>query len=215
MKHVMKDVETCATHTSRSIILSVAAIPFELTPEKPIMGTPGLWVLNIAPQLMLKSRVFSRGTQKFWQDQPDGAAQHWEHPEKIIHPEELRGKLFEFINALGNLSDPLDVAANWMVDKVEICANGDRFDIGNLENLMWEYAGDENRSPWAYNKVNDYRTYCRWNPKLREMPKELEFLGHDPTEDCKKQIWRLWEVATPQLMADTVATPVVLDKIVT
>jgi hypothetical protein len=109
-------------------------------------------------------------------------------PTATIHPEQLRACLFDFVNLQ---SSPAEV---------EIWANGDRFDIGNLEHLMWQFCGDENAPPWRYNGVSDYRTISRWTPKLRSMPTDLKFEPHDALEDNRKQIWRLWEHADAELI---------------
>jgi len=177
MKSLMIDIETMGTHTSESLILSVGAITFTMHKDGPSFLESFLKVLTWEPQVISGRRI-EPGTQKWWSEQTPQARRHWTDGDKI-HPAYLRDELLNFYNVT-NLEVRSDVWANGIV-----------FDIGNLENLFHTY---EKPIPWEYNAVRDARTIYQM-PRLRQADPEIMagFIGHDPIEDCKKQIWRLWE----------------------
>lgn len=197
MKHLMIDIETMSNHSSEALTLSLGALPFDLKREGPEFGKGLMFLFDAGPQLL--TRHVSRKTQDWWKKQSREAQRHWTSPGvATIHPAKLESYLRKFISEFT------------LVCEVEIWANGDRFDVGNLENLMFGYDSDKEFDdvvPWRYNAVSDCRTMFRWTPKLRTMPADLKFESHDPMEDCKKQIWRLWECASDLLLNVEIAQP--------
>jgi 3'-5' exoribonuclease-like protein len=181
MRDLMIDIETMGTHTSSSVLLSIAAIPFDWGPDTPgpTMNIGSVWVLDVGPQLG-KGRKIQQHTQDWWSRQTPEARAHWENPIETLHPYRLREELYKLINSFTDR------------DSVIVWANGIVFDIGNLENLMWSFVGDENNPPWKYNNVMDARTIYRFLPEIRQMPQDIKFIDHDPVSDCQKQIWKLW-----------------------
>lgn len=178
MYDVMIDIETMGTHTSRSLILSVGIVAFAITEERPVFAEKNmLEVLTLEPQI-LNGRLIEKGTQDWWAKQTPAARQHWENAGDKITPAALRFRISEYLQEYANGVSTL------------VWANGIVFDLGNLENLFAEYDANP---PWKYNVTRDARTIYNMLPQLRTMPTELKFEGHDPIQDCYKQIWRLWE----------------------
>ncbi len=174
MKNVMIDIETMGTHTSLSLILSVGAVAFDLTAiGANLSETRFLEVLALEPQI-LGGRIIDPGTQRWWSLQTPEARAHWELAKERIHPAYLRDKVSNYLREQG------------VGEATFVWANGIVFDLGNLEHLFGGF------NPWKYNVVRDARTMYQL-PKKRAMPENLTFVGHDPVEDCRKQIWRLWE----------------------
>lgn len=185
MRRVMIDIETMATHDSRSLLLSCAACCFSTEPSPtsglvpPAITEEVLWVLDAHEQLLL-GRIVDPATQEFWKQQPLAAASHWLDP-----PEDLE-RLLQFTEALSTYLSGCD----------ELWANGVVFDIGNLGSLY----GAE-KVPWKYNAVRDARTVYRVMPVLPERQEALDrYKGdmdanggaHDPQVDCRWQVWQLW-----------------------
>ena len=177
MKHIMIDIETMGTNTSKSLVLSVGAIAFDLAKEGPNLSGNIFMRVLFWEQQIINGRLIEPGTQKWWSEQTQGARDHWENPPHKIQPAFLSKEFIEYRDLC--LGDPGTL----------IWANGIVFDIGNLESLFLQHSSD---IPWKYNLVRDARTIYNL-PKLRSMPETFSFVGHDPVEDCRKQIWRLWE----------------------
>lgn len=180
--NVMIDIETMGVHTSRSVILSVGAVAFRLRKIGPDICEVPLFVV-LSPQ---DDRRVENGTQLFWDRQSKEARAHWEFPDVGRTPGSLLAIQIE--------SYLKEVALGWA--NTQVWSNGVVFDLGNLENLM------DCDPPWKYSNVRDARTVYKILPKVRSMPADLEFLGHEPVDDCKNQIWWLWEHWPEELLSE-------------
>lgn len=178
--HAMLDIETMAQHTSRALILSIAALPFALEPAGPRFGEPVLMLPDLGAQLLSGRMVESR-TQDFWAKQPAAASEHWLGKTATHQPGEL----------LEALTDWLEMNT---AKKAELWARGQGFDFANLDNIMDAPPG---KSPWWFPNLRCQRTATTFFPKLRERPADLVIpaAAHDPVFDCMTQAWALWERA--------------------
>lgn len=177
MKGIMIDIETMGTHTSLSLLLSIGAIAFEMSKDGPVMDVRVLEKVYLWESQILAGRRIEPGTQKWWSEQSEEARAHWEKAESKENISYLDLHIGNYYAECG------------LTPKTDVWANGVVFDIGNLENILHTY---EKKIPWSYNAVRDARTIYSL-PKLRQMPDGMTFVGHNPVEDCRKQIWRLWE----------------------
>lgn len=169
---VMIDIETLDT-TQTAVVLSIAAVAFELTPEGPHFDESGLWLLSLNEQLAA-GRTISESTLQFWRDQSDDARAHWRDgiPQKV---DLVLDKLSSYITSR-------DVKNIW--------ANGITFDIGIVESL---YREQGIKLPWRYSAARDSRTLTRVMPRMRVKAELAEGTLHDPVSDCLNQIWSVWE----------------------
>ena len=154
---VMIDIETLDT-TQTAVVLSIAAVAFELTPEGPHFDESGLWLLSLNEQLAA-GRTVSESTLQFWRDQSDDARAHWRDgiPQKV---DLVLDKLSSYITSR-------DVKNIW--------ANGITFDIGIVESL---YREQGIKLPWRYSAARDSRTLTRVMPRMRV--KVPSWRGHAP-----------------------------------
>jgi hypothetical protein len=183
MKDMMIDLETMSTHPSNAVVLSLAAIPFELFAAGPKHGPTLKRVLNINEQLM-KGREVLASTQAFWMDQPEEARAHWFDARLQVQVAEVLCELADFVRE----------------HKPErIWANGIVFDIGNLETLFRQFGVPV---PWKYNVPRDMRTVCREFPAINFQTNDGNTTGvlHDPESDCVDQIAALWSHWPSDLM---------------
>lgn len=180
---VMLDIETLATHTSMSPMLSFALVPFKMVGERIDFGPRHLVILELSDQIA-EGRVIDPATQKWWGRQTKAAREHWANPDYRL----TSGTLIR-----ANVNT-IDLARIWsmmgMTSTARVWANGIVFDVGNMENYIGMNV------PWGYNAARDMRTVYRHLPKKRERPapSEADVVGHDPISDCVQQIWSLWEV---------------------
>jgi hypothetical protein len=167
----MVDIETLSTHETNAVVLSIGAVRFSLA-DKPIIHSVGSWVLQLHPQFAAGREVLQSTVD--WWAHPDRAEarKHWAEAKNI----------FSIPKALDELSEYIGAMPVW--------ANGACFDIGNLTSL---YTLTGRKVPWAYNAVRDARTIYNACPLYREKPGSWDEVAHHPTEDCLRQIWRLWE----------------------
>lgn len=172
---IMLDIETLSTRNN-ALVLSIGAVKFDLTPEKPIFTEKKLWTPDIVGQLLI--RHVDPETQKWWTQQDPEARLHWKAPTVERQPVGV------VLNELGNF-------VCLPVVSTEIWANGIVFDFGILESLYAEY----NRlPPWKYNAARDCRTVYALLPEVRERTEAARVgTAHDPVYDCVEQIWKLWE----------------------
>lgn len=180
--HAMVDIETMDNHTSRALILSVAAIPFALGPDGPRFGSTFLILPELSEQLATGRRV-TRGTQDFWAKAGPKARRHWNGPHDRTPAWDVGFELAAFLRA------------NTAGRSAQIWFRGQGFDVGNLDNLIDEH---DTPSPWsAFWMLRDQRTATTFFPRQRTRPQELVIEGdpHDPIHDCRQQIWTLWEHA--------------------
>lgn len=192
--NLMLDIESMSLHPGRALILSLGAVPFDLTPDQPVLGPPLLLVFDVAEQLV-EGRVVDRGTQAFWSRQPRDASAHFVDPLFEGHGQIIaaRCSLHDLHRRLSNF------AADHCLPGYEVYSQGIAFDIPNLAGAM---ADDGHDTPWHYAHVVDCRTLRRKLPKRRELPKiDLPAAAHDPVHDCMKQILALWEVATDDMLS--------------
>lgn len=174
---VMLDIETMSTSTSRALVLSVGAQKFMMRREMPDFGEQLLVVFETDEQL-LRGREVLVGTQRWWAQQSPEARRHW-FGAKDKH----------------SLASGLEALSRFVDAGSKVWANGVVFDIGNLESL---YSDAGYKVPWEYNAVRDARTVYQLFPVgQRQRPPAPMAAGmpvaHDPVDDCREQIWRLWE----------------------
>lgn len=199
--HVMVDIETMSTHSSRAVILSIGVVPFELLAGGPRFSRDVLLLLPDIAEQLADGRIVDPKTQGWWRDQKPAARAHWLDPrfggDAPDAPRPIRCPLREAAMQLNAFleGETLPDAGLW--------ANGAVFDIGNLENLMH---GVGIQPGWRYNSVRDYRTVSKILPRIRDRQTaeglHETFIAHDPVSDCRQQIWRLWEHAPAALMSD-------------
>jgi hypothetical protein len=179
---VMIDIETLDTKSS-AVVLSVAAVTFEIWENGPVIRDDKLWIPSLREQLAA-GRTVSERTVKWWGDQPRAAKDHWNCPQQPIIP---------VYRMLGDIA--VGGLAGFIGENVPVWANGAVFDIGILESLCNMFGCDV---PWKYNMVRDARTIYRDLRKLRERTSSPRWNNvfstvHHPAHDCVNQIWGLWE----------------------
>lgn len=174
MSRFMIDIETMSVSLHNALVLSVAVLPFEVDRrDAPYIGTGHTWYPSLREQLAAGRQVDAE-TLAWWGRQVIAARHDWTFGEEV-GLEAWRADLENFLG-----------------EAPEVWANGDAFDLGNLDGLLRHGRADR---PWRYNAARDARTVYNSNPKLREAPGEaLEKLTpHEPLSDCVMQVWRLWE----------------------
>jgi|GEM_PF-2515454 hypothetical protein len=191
--NLMLDIESMSLHPGRALIVSLGAVPFDLTPAEPVMGPPLLLVFDLAEQLV-EGRVVDQGTQRFWNRQPRAACAHFVDP--LFEGE---GQIIAVRCSLHDLHRRLsNFAADHLAPGFEVYSQGVAFDIANLAGAM---ADDGHDTPWHYANVVDCRTLRRKLPRRRGAEAvTLPAAAHDPVHDCMKQIRALWEVATDDML---------------
>lgn len=169
--HTMLDIETLSTRPD-AVVLSIGAVRFQLSPGtnngEPYFDDEICILPNLREQIALGRHVDMK-TVSWWASLIPAARAHWaaNYPESYL--EESRKLLGDFVDG-----------------SETIWAHGTDFDIGVLRTLFAE-------PPWKYNVVRDARTMYRNLIKKRKMSPDLKFIEHDPVDDSKQQIWRLWE----------------------
>jgi hypothetical protein len=172
-KQVMFDIETLSLSTHNALILSMGAMEFELFEAGPWFGRMLLIPCDI-PQQLLAGREVSAQTVAFWRAQSEKAQEHWALPyTPPARADEALGRLAGFVS-----------------EAAEVWANGVVFDHGNVHGLADQF---NLPAPWHYRAPRDLRTITRTFPRRREKPADLQFTPHDPMDDCRLQIWMLWE----------------------
>jgi 3' exoribonuclease, RNase T-like len=174
---MMIDIETLALSNSNSLVLSFAAVKFNLRADGPVFGESITVVLDVAEQLLMGRKVDPL-TQKWWSAPQQAEARvHWLKGEK----RKLHDGLYELCQFYG------------VGNETRLWANGAVFDIGNLSSL---YEICSMFMPWPHHAVRDARTLYRTsNVQQRARPQFEAPPGpqHEPHADCVEQIWRLWE----------------------
>ncbi|MDB5458118.1 MAG: hypothetical protein JWP92_3703 [Caulobacter sp.] len=191
---IMTDIETLALHPGQAFLLSQGVVPFSLTLAGPIMGPPLLLVFDPYEQLF-SERIIDPKTRKFWRTQPPAASAHFRDPDYVGH-----GGVKPTRCAVGDIAGHMSaLIENHCVRQPEVYSQGIVFDLGNLTSAM---ADSDQVVPWQYWAATDCRTLRRKLPKLREGPQltPADGAAHDPIFDSVKQIWALWEVATPAML---------------
>jgi len=189
---LMADIETLSLHSGEAFMLSVGLIPFRLTPNRPLLGSPTLLVFDVMEQLLSPRRI-DEGTRKFWRDQPAKAQAHFRDPAYVgfggVRPQAC---------TLAGLAPAVAQAMTACDPKAEVYSQGIAFDLSNLAAAMSDQG---HKAPWQYWAATDARTLRRKLPKRRTSPKlDVPGAPHDPVFDCVKQIWGLWEVATDEML---------------
>lgn len=169
--HTMLDIETLSTRPN-AVVLSIGAVRFALAPNvydgEPMMSDAVILLPSLREQIALGRHV-DPNTVSWWAKLPAAAREHWagKYPESTLNDSRV---------VLGDFVDGSET----------IWAHGTDFDIGVLRTLF-------EVPPWKYNVVRDARTIYRTIKKIRSMSTDLRFIEHDPADDCRHQIWRLWE----------------------
>lgn len=172
--HTMVDIETLSTRQD-ALVLSIAAVRFEFNNvpanEPPMFDAEILLLPSIIEQIW-RGRHVDMETVKWWNDLPPEASAHWR------------------TGGQKPINYCMDTLNDFAAGSKAVWAHGTDFDIGILRSL---YGMSEYKEPWKYNATRDARTVYRVMPKLRSMPADLTFVKHEPLDDCRHQIWRLWE----------------------
>lgn len=196
--HAMLDIETLGLHTSRSLILSLAVVPFNLRHGGPEFGRKLLLVFDIKKQIM-RGRRIEAGTVAFWAKQTPEAAAHWADPLYESSDATILPNAEPFvIRNIFHRNEEGDNTVQLEKD-YRVWSNGAVFDFGNLENLLADEGID---APWHYRSVSDLRTITLNTPQRRVMPETVKAacVAHDPVSDCVWQAWKLWEHADASIM---------------
>ena len=173
MTDVMLDLETLGLKNN-AVVLSFAAVGFQLYEEKPEIQKRQTWILNLRSQFA-KGRTTSDTTLSWWGNQTKAARAHWE-----------LGTPMSVELALQQLGDFFPMNQEHIV-----WANGIVFDIGIIESLYHDF---DVPVPWGYRAPRDMRTLCRALSDSRVRPPSAkEVIAHHPEDDCVHQIWTLWE----------------------
>jgi hypothetical protein len=174
---VMIDIETMSLHPHKALIVSVGAIEFMWQNEF-LIGAKRLWCPDVVEQLMYGRRV-DAGTQKFWREQPQAAADHFLHPPVTLICTQMLIELRDFC-----------------AGRKRIWANGTQFDLSNLIGLAEDVG--EGRAMWHYQAPRDMRTFVLENPSHVDMGDALDYIeanklvAHNPVDDCVRQAYSVW-----------------------
>lgn len=173
----MIDIETFDTDSSRSVIISVACVKFQMYGPAPVILPEALVMQLDIRQQVMDGRQINPETIAFWQKQSKNI-----RDQAVTGVATDEGVVLAMIEHF--IGDPL----------MPVWANGSVFDIANIESL----ARERGRKPaWRYDSPRDARTIYKVNPRRRNMPVEFEqeFKEglHDPLVDCNRQVWKLWE----------------------
>lgn len=188
---VMIDIESMSLHPHNALILSVGMCEFD-----PWDGSIGpqikdrvLLVPDIGEQLAL-GREVSASTQKWWQDQPKAASDHWLNPNKdtTCSPRELIVGVLQFCTG-----------------RQRIWANGIQFDLSNIVELKAQIERRDNMAStgplWHYRAPRDMRTFCEETPMVKVLDVDTyqafvtdnDIIDHHPVSDSLKQSWSVWQ----------------------
>jgi len=165
MNSIMIDLETMGDR-SRSVICSIAAVPFDLSTGK--TGVEFFGVIDIQSCLDAGLEV-TAGTIRWWMAQEPLSRQHLNN----CPPYELSAILKAFERYLKGFGE-----------RVELWGNGARFDLGILADA---YHACGLPVPWSHKAERDVRTLVSLRPQVKA---ETEFVGirHFPVDDCIHQI---------------------------
>lgn len=175
--HVMIDIESMSLSKHNALILSVGLIEFAPEPiDGLLIGARMLIVPSIEEQLLL-CREVSGSTQKFWKGQPTEASDHWaNYAGERISAKGMCGFIHTFCK-----------------NKGRVWANGNQFDLANLEELNRVTGGAD---LWHYQAPRDMRTFVRETPATRLVPVgdalDIPGVPHEPIFDCISQAWQVW-----------------------
>lgn len=160
---MMIDIETLGT-SSNSVILSIAAVPFDMVSGK--NGTP--YYTNVDIQSCLDNGLEISGDTLRW----------WMRQDKVAIGRLAEGGL--------KLMDALDGLARIIAlhDGVQVWGNSARFDLGILENAFHRIGRP---IPWKFYDERDVRTLVSFEPEIKA---NMPFVGtpHDAADDCLHQI---------------------------
>jgi hypothetical protein len=175
--HVMIDIESMSLSRHNALILSVGMIEFDPEPlDGPTFGKRSLLIPRIAEQLSL-CREVSQSTQKFWKDQKPEASDHW----------------LNYGGERMSLVSVCDLIREFCRGKSRVWANGNQFDLANLEELNRVTGG---KDLWHYQAPRDMRTFVRETPQTRLVPIgdaiDIPGVPHEPVYDCIVQAYQVW-----------------------
>lgn len=159
MDHIMIDIETLSTHTSRAIITQIGAVRFNSSGVMPAGDIDRFLVGVETTSQRHIGRRLDEDTMKWWENQE--LSPFLDH---IIHP----------VHALTELTTFVDGCTR-------IWSNGIVFDIGNLNALYRDF---KQTIPWPYNAAMDMRTLRRW---LNCEKYEIAFPSHNAATDAFEQ----------------------------
>lgn len=162
MTDLMIDLETLGTDPDAPV-MSLGAVFFDTATKT--LGPTFYLPIDVKEQIK-RGRKPSGDTLQWWMGQ-DGAA-------KIVFKEQAKPTLYV-----------LQTFAAWFKvngAKCFVWGNGSTFDISLMEDLFRMYGVE---CPWDYNKIQDLRTFKRFQAKGAKVPKPL--IPHHALEDAKTQ----------------------------
>lgn len=178
---IMLDIETLDTGP-RSVIMQLAAVPFDFDEEEILHNKVFTIHLPIQPQLdLLRPRTISASTLAFWMEQSDTAKDIFSRCD-IPDFESLRDGVSAFVYQFSRMIKNVEY---------EVWARGPQFDITNIESLLVDLGFT---APWKYDKVRDLRTFMSAAGVTTKNVLRPESLPvHDAYSDCVYQIQCLFE----------------------
>jgi hypothetical protein len=173
---VMIDIETLSLHKHKALVLSVGLVEFDPKPlDRPTFGKQLAIYPNFYDQILLPRRV-DLGTQEFWKKQSKEAIDNWLHPPGYVSLPVVCTLVREFCKG-----------------KSRVWANGNQFDLANLEGLADDIG---EAALWHYQAPRDMRTFCRETSVERLVPigdaMDIPGVAHEPIYDCTVQAWQVW-----------------------
>lgn len=176
--HVMIDIESMSLSKHNALILSVGLIEFSPEPiDGLLIGSRSLLLPSIEEQLLL-CREVTGSTQKFWRRQEPEASDHWA----------------KYAGERLDAKSMCNLIRAFCKGKSRVWANGNQFDLANLEELNRVTGGED---LWHYQAPRDMRTFVRETPATRFLPVDMDYnipgVPHEPVYDCISQAWKVWE----------------------
>ena len=167
--HIMLDLETMG-NTSNSVIVSIAAVPFNL--ESNEVSAHCFYELVDFQSCLDVGLTVNASTVLWWMQQNDDARKELykpKNPAESIH--KALNDLYSFFREFNK--------------DVQVWGNGARFDLGLLEDAY--RACNYHEMPWDFRKERDVRTLVSLAPQIKET---TPFKGteHHPIDDCIHQI---------------------------
>lgn len=162
---VMIDIETCGTGVD-ACILTVAAQCFDPL-QRSDLDQQRTFYARVDPESQ-PDRNISEGTIEWWAKQPKQAQEEAFGLDNRIALRDVLSGLHKLV---------------WHCNRV--WANGPTFDCNILEHA---YKSHDIVLPWQYYKVRDARTVYGLAPHLEKYP-----ASHHALEDCRRQIYLLWD----------------------
>jgi len=166
-KHIMLDLETMGNR-SNSVIVSIAAIPFNLETGE-ISDHQFYERVDFQSCLDVGLNV-QASTVLWWMKQNEAARK------EICKP---------YATKIHDVLENLKIFLGCYGSNFEIWGNGARFDMGLLQDAY--HACGYNNLPWKFRNERDVRTLVSLAPHIKEQTINVG-VGHHPIHDCLNQI---------------------------